>query len=242
LKGKGIDGGRALSIAYFEVLIEIYVGAGLAILAAIFALSKGAVVIGSTIILVATVLIVGYTIIFIIPALRGIKVPHFLFTISRYLIGGPRANDLYLRAVVGSLNFSLSARAIVSRAAIPVAVKSVILTIVEDFLAGAALWLVLNAAGLKIDLFYSVLAAYGVVAIAQIPVTIGGAGITELTMKTYLTTVYGFSSWAPIVLWRIATYQVMLAVTGIVFLVFMRKATAQSRRAPPNVALEGIPA
>jgi uncharacterized protein (TIRG00374 family) len=240
LKGKGIDGGRALSIAYFEILIEIYVGAGLAILAAVFAISTGAWAVGSTILLVATVLIVGYTVIFVIPAVRGIKVPHFLFTISRYLIGGPRADDLYVRAVVGSLNFSLSARAIVSREALPVAVEAVGLTIVEDFLAGTALWLVLNAAGLKIDLFYSTLAAYGVVAIAQIPVTIGGAGITELTMKSYLTTVYKFSTWAPIVLWRIATYQVMLAVTGIVFLLFMRKATAHSREAPPKAALEGI--
>jgi uncharacterized membrane protein YbhN (UPF0104 family) len=240
LKGKGIDGGRALSIGYFEVLIEIYVGAGLAVLAAIFAFSKGAVVIGSTIIAVATVLIVGYTVIFIIPALRGVKVPRFVHTVSRYIIGGPRADDLYLKAVVGSLNFSLSARAIVSRSALPVVVKAVALTIVEDFLAGTALWLVLNASGLKIDLVYATLAAYGVVAIAQIPVSIGGAGITELTMKTYLTTVYGFSGWAPIVLWRIATYQVMLAVTGIFFLVFMRKATAQSRYAAPKTVLEGI--
>ena len=136
LKGKGIEAGRALSIGYFEVLIEIYVGAGLALIAAIYALTRGAVVIGSSIIVVATVLIVGYTVIFIIPALKGIKVPRFLFTISKYLIGGPRADDLYLRAVVGSLNFSLSARAIVSRKALPVVVKSVALTIVEDFLAG----------------------------------------------------------------------------------------------------------
>ena len=85
----------------------------------------------------------------------------------------------------------------------------------------------MNASGLKIDLVSSTLAAYGVVAIAQIPVTIGGAGITELTMKSYLTTVYGFSSWAPIVLWRIATYQVLLAITGIVFIFFIRKATAK---------------
>jgi uncharacterized protein (TIRG00374 family) len=240
LKGKGIDGGRALSIGYFEVLIEIYVGAGLAFFAAFYALTRGAVAIGSTIMVVATVLIVGYTVIFIIPALKGIKVPRLLFTISRYLIGGPRADDLYLRAVVGSLNFSLSARAIVSREALPVVVKTVILTIVEDFLAGAALWLVLNAAGPKIDLVYATLAAYGVVAIAQIPVTIGGAGITELTMKSYLTTVYGSSSWAPIVLWRIATYQVLLAVTGIVFLFFVRKATSHPREASPKMIVEGI--
>jgi len=145
LKGKGIDGAKALSIGYFEVLIEVYVGAGLALIAAVYALTRGAVIIGSTIILVATVLIVAYTVIFIIPALRGIKVPHFVFTLSRYLIGGPKANDLYLRAVVGSLNFSLSARAIVSRSNIPVVVKAVGLTIIEDFLAGAALWAVLNA-------------------------------------------------------------------------------------------------
>ena len=104
------------------------------------------------------------------------------------------------------------------------------------------IWIILNASGLKIDLISSTLAAYGVVAIAQIPVSIGGAGITELTMQSYLTTVYGFSSWAPIVLWRIATYQVMLAVTGIVFLFFMRKATAHSRAAPPKTIVEGMPA
>ncbi len=111
----------------------------------------------------------------------------------------------------------------------PCVVKAVLLTIVEDFCAGAALWIVLNAAGLKIDIVSSTITAYGVVAIAQIPVTIGGAGVTELTMKSYLTTVYNFVTWAPIVLWRIATYQVLLAVTGIVFVFFVRKATSQSR-------------
>ena len=228
LKGKGIDAGKALSIGYFEVLIEVYVGAGLALIAAVYALTKGALVIGSSIIVVATVLIVGYTVVFIVPALKGIKVPHFVFTFSSYLIGGPRANDLYLRAVVGSLNFSLSARAIVSKSNVPVVIKAVALTVIEDLLSGAALWIVLNASGLKIDLISSTLAAEGVAAIAQIPVTIGGAGITELTMKSYLTAVYGFSSWAPIVLWRIASYQVLLAITGIVFIFFVRRATGAS--------------
>jgi putative flippase GtrA len=228
LTGKGIDGGKALAICYFQVLIEIYVGAGLALIAAVYAISKGAVALGSTIFLVAMVLIVGYTVIFIIPAVKGIKVPHFVFTFSRYLVGGPRADDLYLRAVVSSLNFSLSAREIAMRKNLPVVVKAVGLTIVEDFLVGAALWIILNASGLKIDLVSSTLAAYGVVAIAQIPVSIGGAGITELTMKAYLTTVYKFSAWAPVVLWRIATYQVLLAITGIVFIFFVRKATRGS--------------
>jgi uncharacterized membrane protein YbhN (UPF0104 family) len=242
LSGKGVESSKALWIGYFEVLMEVYVGAGLALVAAAFAISNGAVVIGSSIAVVATILIVGYTMIFIIPALKVIKVPHRVFGIASRLVGGERATALYLRAVVSTLNFSLAARAIVNRKNWPVVIKVVSLTIVEDFLAGAALWLVLNAAGLKIDLFYSVLAVYGVVAIAQIPVSIGGAGITELTMAGYLLSVYKFTSWASIVLWRIATYQVMLAVTGVVFVLFVRKSTAHPLAASPKAVAEGIPA
>jgi uncharacterized protein (TIRG00374 family) len=231
LSAKGVDGGKALWMGYFEVLIEIYVGAGLALVAAGYALLKGAVVLGSTIAVIATVLILGYTVVFVIPALKVIKVPHRVFTIAAYLLGGPKATALYLHAVIGSLNFSLAARAIVSRRTLPVMVKAVLLTILEDLLAGTALWLVLNAAGLKIDPVFATLAAYGVVAIAQLPVTIGGAGITELTMQSYLVTVYGFSSWAAVVLWRIATYQVMLAITGVVFLAYLRKASNRPSKA-----------
>jgi len=64
--------------------------------------------------------------------------------------------------------------------------------------------------------------------IAQIPISIGGAAIMELSMQSYLVSVYGFHSWAAIVLWRIATYQVLLAITGIVFVIFVRKATKQN--------------
>jgi uncharacterized membrane protein YbhN (UPF0104 family) len=227
LARKGVTGGTALWIGYFEVLIEVYVGLGLGIVAGVYAILKGAVALGSTIAVIALVLVSVYTVIFIIPAKRAIKVPHFVFTIAEYLVGGPRATALYLRAVVGSLNFSLSARAILTKGTLPVLLKTVLLTIIEDVLGGAALWLVLNAAGLKIDLLSSTIAAYGVATVAQLPVTIGGAGVTELTMQAYLTAVYGFSSWAAIVIWRVATYQVLLAITGIVFTLFVRKAMKQ---------------
>jgi uncharacterized membrane protein YbhN (UPF0104 family) len=240
LSGKGVESAKALWIGYFEVLMEVYVGGGLALVAAAFALSRGAVVIGSSIAVVATILIIGYTFIFVVPALKTIKVPHRLFSIASRLVGGERATAIYLRAVVSTLNFSLAARAIVNRKNAPVVVKVVCLTIVEDFLAGTALWLVLNSAGLKIDPFSSVLALYGVVAIAQIPVSIGGAGITELTMAGYLLSVYKFTSWASIVLWRIATYQVLLAVTGVVFVLFVRRATANARKASPTTVVEGM--
>lgn len=225
LSGKGVTGGKALWIGYFEVLIEVYVGVGFGVAGGIYAFLKGSVLLGSTITVIALVIVTGYTIIFVIPARRAIKVPHFVYTIAEYLVGGPRATAFYLHAVVGSLNFSVSARAILTRRALPVALKAVVLTIVEDFLEGAALWFVLNAAGLKIDLLSSTIAVFAIDTIAQLPISIGGAGVTELTIQGYLTVVYGFSSWASIIIWRIATYQVLLAITGIMFLFFVRKNT-----------------
>jgi uncharacterized protein (TIRG00374 family) len=230
LSGKGVTGGKALWIGYFEVLIEVYVGCALGIAAAAYAFLRGVVLLGSTIFVISLIVIIGYTILFIIPARRAIKIPHFVFTIAKYLVGGPKATALYLNAVVGSLNFSVSARAILTRGKLPVALKAVALTIVEDLLDGVALWFVLNAAGLKIDPLLSTIVVFGVDTITQLPISIGGAGITELTMQGYLTTVYGFSSWASIVIWRVATYQVLLAITGIVFLFFVRKHTSHPKK------------
>ena len=231
LSGKGVEGGKALWIGYFEVLMEIYVGAGLGLIAALYALSRGAVALGTTVALVSVILIAGYTILFIVPALKIIKVPHRVFSIASFLVGGPRATALYLRAVVGSLNFSLSAREILNRKNLPVMVEAIGLTILEDLMAGTALWLVLASAGLKIDPFSATLAVYAAGAIAAVPVTIGGAGIMELTMQAYLISVYTFTSWPSVVLWRIATYQVLLAITGAVFLLFVRKATKKASKA-----------
>jgi glycosyltransferase 2 family protein len=229
LSGKGVDSGKAMWIGYFEVLMEIYVGAALGLVAAAYALLKGATVLGLTIGAIATVLIVGYTLVFIVPAVKSIKVPHRVFSIAAFLLGGPRATSLYLRAVVGSLNFSVAAHAIMNRESLPLLAKSIGLTILEDLLEGAALWIVLNAAGLRIDFFSATIVAFAALTIASIPISIGGAGVTELSMQSYLLLVYGFSSWAAIVLWRVATFQVVLAVSGLAFLLLVRKSKGPSK-------------
>jgi uncharacterized protein (TIRG00374 family) len=230
LSRKGVDGGKALWIGYFEVIMEIYVGAGLGLIAAGYALSRGATILALTIAVIAITLIVGYTLTFIVPALRSFKAPNRLFSLASFLLGGPRATRLYLRAVVGSLNFSVAARAIIKRNSLPVVIKAVGLVVLEDFLEGVGLWLVLNAAGLKIDIFSATFVAFGAITIAAIPISIGGSGLTELSMQSYLSLVYGFSSWAAVVLWRITTYQVQLAITGIVFMFFLRRATGGSNQ------------
>jgi len=137
---------------------------------------------------------------------------------------------------VDARSFSSAARALLRRESLPLVAKTVALTVVEALLSGLALWFVIAAAGLKIDVLSSTLAAYSVIGIGTLPVSIGGSGVTELVMKYYLSAVYGFSPWAAIVLWRIASYQVLLAVSGIAFLFLMRRALNSASNTPQRGA------
>ncbi len=232
LAGKGVDGGKALWIGYFEVLVDVYVGAALALISAEFAFTRGAVFIASTIVVVVLIVVVGYTVVFLIPALRGIPmIPQKVYRFAAFFIGDERARRLEIVVQKGTETFSLAAGAILRKDALTLILEAVGLTIIQVLLSGMALWFILTAAGLKIDLFSSTLIAGGTSAIAAIPISIGGSGITELTMVSYLSLVFGFSSWAAIVLWRIASFQVVLAATGVAFLVLTHRST---NRAPPK--------
>jgi len=231
LSGRGVDGGKALWIGYLELLMDVYVGSALAVISAVFAFSRGATVIGVTIVAVAFISVVGYTVFFLIPALRGIaKIPHGLFVFAEYFVGHERAKNFEIVAQERARTFSLAAASILRRDALPLILKTVGLTVIQVILSGVALWFILTAAGLKIDPLSSTLIAGGTSAIAAIPITIGGSGVIELTMLSYLSSVYGFSSWAAVVLWRIASYQVVLAVTGIAFLLLTHRSTKGVRR------------
>jgi uncharacterized protein (TIRG00374 family) len=233
LSRKGVQRGDALWIGYFEMLVQAYVSSALEGIAAAYALSKGATMIASTLALVSASTAIAYTVVFLIPALRGVTLPHSAFRLAARIVGQARADRLEKGATQDARRFSSAARVLLRGESLPLVAKTVGLTVVEALLSGLALWFVMAAAGLKIDVLSSTLAAYSVIAIGALPVSIGGAGVTELVMKYYLSAVYGFSPWAAIVLWRIASYQVLLAVSGVAFLFLMRRAL-HSASSPPQ--------
>jgi len=223
LAKRGVDGGKALWIAYFEILVDVYVGSALALASAWFAFTRGAPVIAVSIVAIVSVLVAGYTVFFLIPALRGIpKIPHRLFAVAASLIGDARARRLEEIAQERTRTFSLAAGSILRKEALPLVFKTLALSVIQLLLAGLALWFVLVAAGLRIDFLSSTLLAGGVSALAAIPISIGGSGVVEISMLSYLSSVFGFSSWGAVIVWRIASFQVVLAVTGVAFLLLMR--------------------
>jgi glycosyltransferase 2 family protein len=102
--------------------------------------------------------------------------------------------------------------------------KAGCLGLMQAFLSGVTLWLVPTSAGLKIDPVSSMVAVFGVQALASVPISIGGSGISEFALQWYLSSVYGFSSWVAVVLWRLVSYQFVLLVTGIAFIWLLNKA------------------
>ncbi len=235
LARRGVDAGKALWIAYFEILVDVYVGSALALASAWFAVMRGAPVIAGSIVAVVSVLVVGYTVFFLIPALRGIpKIPHRLFAVAATMIGDERARRLEEVAQQRTQTFSLAAGSILRRDALPLVLKTLVLSVIQLLLSGLALWFVLVAAGLRIDFASSTLLAGGVSALAAIPVSIGGSGVVEVAMLSYLSSVFGFSSWGAVIVWRIASFQVVLAVTGVAFLLLIRGSTGPPRAKEPQ--------
>lgn len=224
LAQRGVDSGRAFWIAYFEVLLDVYVGSAFAMIAAYYALSREATVIGSTIMAIVIFQLILYTIIFLIPAMRGIPAfPKPLFRLAEYFVGGNRAKSLEERLNKATRTFSLSARSIMRRDALPVVLKALCLTLVDALLLGLALYVILTRSGLKIDLFSSTVISYGVSTIAFLPISIGGSGVAEFAMHSFLSAVYGFTSWTAVIIWRIDSFQFLLIPSGIAFIMLLRK-------------------
>jgi glycosyltransferase 2 family protein len=228
LAQRGVDSGRAFWIAYFEVLLDVYVGSAFALVASYYAFTNGATIIGSTIAAIVTFQLILYTTIFLIPALRGIpSFPRPLFRIAQYFVGGNKAKTLEEKVNRATRTFSLSARSIMKQDAIPVVMKALALTLVDALLLGLALWVILTRSGLAVNLFLSTVVSFGVSTIAFLPISIGGSGVAEFAMHSYLSAVLGFSSWTAVIIWRIASFQFLLIPTSIAFILLLRKVTMQ---------------
>ncbi len=233
LSSKSVQPGRSVWIGYVETLMDMYVASVLAFTAAAFAFLRGAPWIGSSILLVGGIIVIGNSVAVLIVVMRAsLTVPSRIFRILSRFLGQDRTDRIEAAVQEGTHTFGIAAKALFNRDRVPLALKGFTLTIMDATLSGMALWIILSNAGLKIDLFSSMFIAFGVGTLASLPVSIGGSGLSELAMQTYLATVYGFYSWAAVIVWRIATYHALLAVTGVVFVWLMMKVTGRSVRRP----------
>ena len=215
LARKGVEPGRALWIGFLEICIDVYVGSAISLVAAWVAFSRGATAVASLIVIVILPILAGYTVFLLILARKGVRLPSSFLWLLSGLIGKSRAELLLARLQGWADQFSAAAKA-TGRQSMPTIVLAVCIALVQALISGLILWLLL-APVRAIDPFSSVLSVFAVQALASVPVTVGGSGLSELGLQWYLTTVYGFPSWATVVLWRLVSYQLVEVISGASF-------------------------
>ena len=227
LTRKGVEAGRALWIGFVEICIDVYVGSAVSLVAAWVAFLRGATTVAELIVIVVVPIMAGYAFFILLFAKKGVRFPTILHRLIAGLLGERRAEYIVTRVQGWADEFSAAAKA-TGRQSVPTILLAVGLALVQAIISGLILWLLLAPGG-TIDLISSVLAVFGVQALASVPVTVGGSGISELGLQWYLSSVYGFSSWATVVLWRLVSYQLVEVLTGGAFIVLLTRGMRRNR-------------
>lgn len=213
LNRQGVKMGQAVWVAYLEVLFDVVAGTSISILAAILAIGTGAHLIGGVVLLISCVVLGFYLMLTALSIKRKVKLPEILMKLLRLMSKG-RADALedVVRRTTEAYGEAASkffgARPILAIGA--VAVPTIIIVI----LAGTIFWFIGSSAGVKVDLFFSILAVYVAITVGTIPIVPGGSGLSELGMSLFTSAALGGISWSSVVAWRLVSYHVPLAICG----------------------------
>ena len=206
---RGYEPDRAFFIAYVEVLGEVIVASILALLAAISIFPENEPM--GTLIAVSVLVTVSFHSSAIMAAKLGLG--------SRIRIGEGRIRKLVHWAFEYLSGLRLAADSLTGKGrAFKVLSLNVLLSTLSAVLSSLSFFLVASSMMSNITLVDSLLSLYSALALSSLPVTIGGAGIMEVTMGYFLTTVRpGCDPWSSVLSWRLLSFYYPLLLCGLFF-------------------------
>ncbi|MCS7118213.1 MAG: hypothetical protein NZ957_05465 [Thaumarchaeota archaeon] len=214
LARKGERPVTALWIATAELVVDVAVTAPLMVISGIYATLVGSWAIAVVVLVVSTLQIVGVSILAAYAGgtgdggVRAGRLTALLPPQVRRAMGeGVREMRRVLRVLVDSESFSRTAAVIIASLAVTVMPSLVLLVLLGDLSAGGV-----------VRALYSTMAGN---ALGVLPVSVGGAGVTEAGVYLYLTGVYGVGDWELVLRWRLLTYYVTLSLTAAVLAFYL---------------------
>ncbi|MBM2852146.1 MAG: rane protein [Candidatus Nitrosotenuis sp.] len=219
MKKRGMSTAKASWLGIFEIVTEVLAAGILSILAGIFALVNGYTIIG-IVILAVTIPIVGlWAGLFFLSSKRTFHVPKTFCNLiikfrkekgTRYIEKTNEwMNDI---CTMSKENFQLKQ-----------VKKAFFVTLVISLAAwgvfGISFMFIAESVN-AIDPINSIFAVMAGNAIGNLPITVGGSGLTELGIWAYLNHINSFTlelpknntDWNTIIAWRIATYQIPIPI------------------------------
>jgi len=223
LKKKGIELSKATWIALVDIVTEVLAAGLLSMLAGIIALLNGAYVVGIVILATSISITSLWMVMFFLSSKHTFQVPNILEALVTKL-GKEKGTK-----IINQTNNWMEETCTMIRENIQTPESKKIFTI--SFLFSLASWsfygisfmIIAMGTGYVISIFDSIMAVMGANAIGNLPITIGGSGLAEISIVAYLnklnlfdfTITEGILAWDAVIGWRIATYYVPIAITWL---------------------------
>ena len=223
LNKKGVPVGKASYVTIVEIVTEVLVSGILAISAAAFSFAYGAYAIAIAILAVSLPVTGVWSTLFFLSSKRTFQVPSLIYNIAKK-IGKERSlkyldkTNLWMKEICDMSRETRHNKQIKKAFAV-----SMIISAFTWSFYGISFMVIANGAGYVIDFIHSLMATMAANVVGNLPITIGGSGLTEFAIWAYLghlnTLTYEAAKnsmqWNIIIAWRIATYHVGLVISWI---------------------------
>ena len=223
LKKKGVELSKATWIALVDIVTEVLAAGLLSMLAGVIALLNGAYLVGIVILATSISITSVWMAMFFLSSKYTFQVPNILEILVKKL-GKEKGSK-----IINQTNDWMKETCTMIRENIQTPESKKIFTV--SFFFSLASWsfygisfmIIAMGTGLVINPFDSIMAVMGANAIGNLPITIGGSGLAEFGIISYLNNLNPFDftinegivGWDAVIGWRIATYYVPIAITWI---------------------------
>ena len=223
LNKRGVPVGRASWVTIIEIVTEVLVAGILAIMAAAFSFAYGAYIVGIAILAISLPVTGLWSTLFFLSSKKTFQVPRWIYRITTK-IGKERSAQHLDKVNVWMKEICDMSRQTLHTQQIKKAfVVSMIISLFTWSFYGLSFMIIANGAGYVIDFFHALLSTMASNAIGNIPITIGGSGLTEFAVWAYIghlnTLTFEASKnslqWNIVIAWRIATYHVGLVISWL---------------------------
>lgn len=223
LATKGIPAGTALWLPYIEIIFDVYSTGLFSFLAGIIALNYGRIFLGTILTLLSAIMLFLMTLVIFLSRSERLRIPNFLKKMAIRILGEKRGNSMIEKADTAIMELKEASRVTLTKKNIKHLFYISIYTTILALLTGSSLFFIAKGLGLNVDLYQSLLAVFASVILGNLPITFGGAGLAEAGVYYYSSLVLGVSSWPMVFAWRLASYIIPLAITGLSATITLRR-------------------
>jgi uncharacterized membrane protein YbhN (UPF0104 family) len=226
LTKSGVPAGRAAWVTTMEIIADVFVGTILAFLAGFIAIFNGSLLIGLIVISIATPTFGFWFFILAYSAKKNIQLPAFSYNLARKFVSKDKA-----KRGINSVNKALDDLCVMSREnfgslkSVKIFSVGVAITLVAFVFHGLSFLVLTQSVDATIGLFLSFMATSSSTILGTLPITIGGSGLAEWGLWSYINHLNDVSQIGNImhdtdqlnviIAWRIASYYIPLVIMWI---------------------------